>query len=70
MGQCGAPVEHHELQYMAPTLLSQCLVKHEKSVVLVGARGEVEEVTNWDVTQSMVPPSHPATNALDQGGGV
>ena len=42
------------------------LVKHENSVILVGARGLEVEVTNWDVTQSMVPPSHPAPNALDQ----
>ena len=42
------------------------LVKHENSVILVGARGLEVEVTNWDVTQSMVPPSQPATNALDQ----
>ena len=42
------------------------LVKHENSVILVGARGLEVEVTNWDVTQSMVPPSHPATNALDR----
>ena len=42
------------------------LEKHENSVILVGARGLEVEVTNWDVTQSMVPPSHPATNALDR----
>ena len=31
-----------------------------------GSKRGIEVVTNWDVTQSMVPPSHPAPNALDQ----